>query len=173
MNNRNEISLMGLSVLVVEDEALLRRRLSAHLKALGAAVTAVESLGMARNEISTQAFDFVLLDVNLPDGVGLDLLREGVLSPSISVVVMTAQGGVDIAVEAMRLGAIDFLTKPFDLAVLPLVMQRARQVRQSSRVAEHVRETEGETPFFFGTSLAPLQEQLNKILAADIRLQSR
>ena len=173
MKNENEVSLAGLSVLVVEDEPLLRRRLVAHLTALGADVTGVEDLGAARKEIATHGFDFVLLDVNLPDGMGLDLLREGVLSPSTGVVVMTAQGSVDIAVEAMRLGAIDFLAKPFEFAVLPLVMQRARQVRQSSRVAEHVRETEGETPFFFGTSLAPLQEQLNKILAADIRLQSR
>ena len=173
MKKEDEISLAGLSILVIEDETLLRRRLTAHLTALDADVTSVENLGAARKEISAHGFDFVLLDVNLPDGMGLDLLREGVLSTSTGVVVMTAQGGVDIAVEAMRLGAVDFLAKPFDFAMLPLVMRRARQVKQSSRVAEHVRETEGEKPFFFGTSLAPLQDQLGKILAADIRLQSR
>lgn len=169
----SETSLAGLSVLVVEDEALLRRRLTAHLAALGADVSGVEDLSAARKAIAAREFDFVLLDINLPDGVGLDLLREGAVSPSTGVVVMTAQGGVERAVEAMRLGAVDYLAKPFDFSLIPLVMRRARQVRQSSRVAEHVRETEGETPFFFGSSLAPLRDQLDKILAADIRLQSR
>jgi DNA-binding NtrC family response regulator len=173
MKAGNEISLAGLSVLVVDDEALLRRRLMAHLSALGAEVTGGEDLAAARKQIAAHEFDFVLLDINLPDGLGLDLLREGSLSPTTGVVVMTAQGGVESAVEAMRLGAVDYLAKPFDFALLPLVMRRARQARQSTRVAEHIRETEGETPFFFGSALAPLREQLDKILAADIRLQSR
>ena len=173
MKDGNETSLAGLSVLVVDDEALLRRRLTAHMAALGAEVTGAEDLADARKQIAAREFDFVLLDINLPDGLGLDLLREGALSPTTGVVVMTAQGGVESAVEAMRLGALDYLGKPFDFALLPLVMRRARQVRQSSRVAEHVRETEGEAPFFFGSSLAPLRDHLDKILAADIRLQSR
>jgi two-component system response regulator AtoC len=87
--------------------------------------------------------------------------------------VMTAQGGVEGAVEAMRLGALDYLLKPFDPGLLPLVMRRARQARQSSRAAEHLQEGEGDARFFFGESLAPLREQLQKIIAADRRLQSR
>jgi DNA-binding NtrC family response regulator len=173
MNDGNGKTLAGLSVLVVEDEALLRRRLAAHLEALGADVTSVETLDAARNQISALEFDFVLLDINLPDGSGLDLLRTGRISPATGVVVMTAQGGVDTAVEAMRLGALDYLTKPFEPAVLPLVMRRARQARQSSRVAEHLREADKGADFFFGESLEPLRDQLEKILAADRRLQSR
>jgi len=173
MNGGNENSLAGLSVLVVDDEAMLRRRLAAHLEALGADVTGVENLAAARNQIAALEFDFVLLDIHLPDGLGLDLLRAGIISPTTGVVVMTAQGGVEGAVEAMRLGALDYLVKPFDPAVLPLVMRRARQARQSSRVAEHAREAGGESLFFFGDSLAPLRKQLEKILAADRRLQTR
>ena len=173
MKIEKDNSLAGLSVLVVDDELVLCRRLVAHLKALGADVVGVESLGAARQEISVHEYDFVLLDVNLPDGIGLCLLREGVISPGTGVVVMTAQGGAEIALEALRLGAVDYLAKPFDFGVLPLVMRRARQVRQSSRVAEHVREKEEETPFYFGDSLSVLQTQLQRILAADIRLGSR
>jgi len=172
MKDGQNASLAGLSVLVVDDEALLRRRLAAHLVALGADVTGVENLAAARKQTLANEFDFVLLDINLPDGVGLDLLREGALSPATGVVVMTAQGGVESAVEAMHFGALDYLVKPFDPAILPLVMRRARQIRQFSRVAEHIRETEGEEHFFFGDSLAPLRDQLNRILAADCRLQS-
>jgi len=168
-----EMALAGLSVLVVDDEALLRRRLTAHLEGLGADVTGVDSLAAARNQISTLEFDFVLLDIHLPDGVGLDLLRNQGIPPTTGVIVMTAQGGVEGAVEAMRLGALDYLVKPFEPAVLPLVMRRARQARQTSRVVEHTREAVGECSFFFGDSLVSLREQLEKILAADRRLQTR
>jgi DNA-binding NtrC family response regulator len=173
MNSDTEKQLAGLSVLVVDDEAMLRRRLAAHLEALGADVTGVETLAAARNQLAALEFDFVLLDIHLPDGVGLDLLRAGEIPATTGVVVMTAQGGVEGAVEAIRLGALDYLTKPFEPAVLPLVMRRARQARQSSRVAEHERAAGDESLFFFGDSLAELRAQLEKILTADRRLQSR
>lgn len=173
MSTGTENSLAGLSVLVVDDEAMLRRRLSAHLEALGADVTGVGTFGGAQRLLADLEFDFVLLDIHLPDGLGIDLLRRGLAQKGTGVVVMTAQGAVEGAVEAMRLGALDYLVKPFEPAVLALVMRRARQARQSSRLAEHVRESELEAGFFFGASWAPLREQLEKILAADRRLQTR
>ena len=173
MNDGNGKTLAGLSVLVVDDEVMLRRRLAAHLDALGADVTGVETLAAARNQLAALEFDFVLLDIHLPDGVGLELMRNREIPAGTGVIVMTAQGGVEGAVEAMRLGALDYLVKPFDPAVLPLVMRRARQARQSSRVAEHARVAGGEALFFFGDALASLREQLEKMLAADRRLQTR
>lgn len=173
MSNGTENSLAGLSVLVVDDEAMLRRRLSAHLEALGADVTGAGTLSSAKQLLADLEFDFVLLDIHLPDGLGTDLLRAGLAQKGSGVVVMTAEGAIEGAVEAMRLGALDYLVKPFEPAVLALVMRRARQARQSSRLAEHVRENEMEAGFFFGASLAPLRELLEKILAADRRLQTR
>ena len=173
MSDGNGKTLAGLSVLVVDDEVLLRRRLAAHLEALGADVTGVGTLAAAREQLAALEFDFALLDIHLPDGVGLDLLRTGTIQAATGVVVMTAQGGVEGAVEAMRLGALDYLVKPFEPGLLPLVMRRARQARQSSRVAEHARESGDDFLFFFGDSLASLREQLEKILAADRRLQTR
>lgn len=167
-----EKALVGLSVLVVEDEAMLRRRLAAHLEALGADVTSVETLTAARNQITAWAFDFVLLDIHLPDGLGLELMREGTIPSSAGVVVMTAQGGVEGAVEAMRLGALDYLVKPFDPGLLPLVMRRARQARQIARADEHRRRADEDTEFFFGDALTPLRNQLEKIITADRRLQT-
>jgi DNA-binding NtrC family response regulator len=172
-SNEHANALGGLGVLVVDDEMLLRRRIAAHLEALGADVTGAEDLTAARRQLTDSAFDFVLLDIHLPDGLGLDLLRNGDIPQTTGVVVMTAQGGVESAVEAMRLGALDYLVKPFDPALLPLVMRRARQARQSSRASEHVREAQADSDFFFGESLGPLREQLDKILAADRRLQTR
>ena len=172
-DSENPATLAGLSVLVVDDESLLRRRLGAHLETLQADVTGVENLASARRLLRDLEFDFVLLDVNLPDGVGFDLMREKAIPPGTGVIIMTAQGDISGAVEAIRLGALDYLLKPFDPAVLSLVMRRARRARQSSRVEEHVRETDPDSAFFFGPALQPLREQLDRILSADKRMATR
>jgi DNA-binding NtrC family response regulator len=164
-----------MSVLLVEDESLLRKRCAAHLGAHGADVTAVGSKREALEALAGIDFDVAVIDVNLPDGRGTDLLRDDKFAPTTSVVVMTAQGGVDGAVEAMRLGAADYLTKPFDLEELPVRVVKARRVQQARRVEEFRRAGAGggeEEPFFFGRSLAAVEELLRKIVAADVRRQT-
>ena len=167
----DEFNLAGLDILVVEDELLLRKQIAAALERLQADVYTATTLAACRQLLAEQAFGCVLLDVNLPDGVGTDLLRDKAFPPATKVIVMTAQGGVAVAVEAMRLGATDFLSKPFDLAELPLVIARAQRARQSARLEEHRRSDEappGDT-FFFGEAMAALQAMAGKILAADQR----
>ena len=163
--------LAGLDVLVIEDETLLRKQIAAHLESLGADVTGVGTLETARQSLAEFGFDFALLDVNLPDGRGTALLADKSFSPSTGVIVMTADGGVAGAVEAMKLGALDYLVKPFDVAELPLVITRARKTKQAARLDEHRREAEGTSALFFGRSLAALERQLEKILAADRRVE--
>ncbi|MDZ8118135.1 sigma-54 dependent transcriptional regulator [Pontiella sp. NLcol2] len=168
--SRDELSLSGLGVLVVDDEGILRRRISSYLRKLGADTTEAESLTVARELLTEMEFDFIMLDIHLPDGVGLDLMRKREIPDSTGVLVMTAQGGVEGAVEAMQLGALDYLVKPFDPELLPLVMERARGTRQRERVTEHEREADEGAGFFFGESLNPLYQQMQKIIAADLRL---
>jgi DNA-binding NtrC family response regulator len=209
-------ALHGLSLLVLEDEPLLRKRYAGHLESEGAEVVTASTLREATEALGNLDFDVVVLDVNLPDGKGTDLLRSGKIGPTTSALVMTAQGGVSGAVEAMRLGAADYLTKPFDLPDLTLRVLRARRAQHARRAEEFRRDgpgaatatsvaaapagpataqpttakpSVGRTPppssnapaeapvapmdgFFFGQSLAGIQEQLAKILAADQRLQS-
>jgi DNA-binding NtrC family response regulator len=169
-----ESPVAGTGILVVDDEALWRRRLGAYLEKAGAEVTMVGDLAGARNALATLSFDFALVDVNLPDGRGPDLLREGAFSAHTAVVIMTAGGGVTGAVEAMQLGAVDYLTKPFEPEELPLVFARVRRSRQDRRLAEHRREGENprEDEFVFGSALAGLRGQLDRILAADVRMQT-
>ncbi len=135
--------LSGLDILVVEDEALLRKQIGAELEALGAEATGVGTLQAARQALAELAFDFAMLDISLTDGRGTVLLQEKAFSPNTGVIVMTADGGVPSVVECMRLGALDYLVKPFDPAELPLVIARARRTRQSARLEEHRRESEG------------------------------
>ncbi len=168
-----DATLSGLSILIVEDEALLRKQIGAHLEKRGADVTGADTLQAARRFLEGMSFDFVLLDVNLPDGRGTDLLKGKELPADSGIIVMTAEGGVNGAVEAMRLGALDYLVKPFDLAELPLVIGRARQTKQMARLDEHRQREAPERAFFFGGSLASLENQLEKIIAADNRMQER
>jgi DNA-binding NtrC family response regulator len=162
----------GCEVLLIEDDAVLRRRLAAYLATLDAAVTEAVDLAGARRHLAANRFDFALMDLHLPDGEALALLREGVFSENTVVVVMTAFGGVKKAVEAMRLGAGDYLAKPFEPDELPLVFRNCRRLRTAARREEHRAaaagsETEG---FFFGTALAPLRAQLETVLATERRL---
>lgn len=164
--------LAGLSVLIVDDEVLLRKAMAAGLERLGADVVVVGNLAAARQMTRELSLDLVLLDVHLPDGLGTELLKEKAFQDGTSVIVMTAHGAVAGAVEAMRLGASDYLVKPVDAGELPLVVHRVIRARQSARAREHQRadDLQSGQAFFFGSALAALQQQLEKILAADRRV---
>ena len=162
-------TLAGLGILIVEDEPLLRKQLAAQLERLGADATGAATISGARQLIADLSFDFALVDVNLPDGRGTELLQERVFPPHTGVIIMTAQAGVSGAVEAMRLGALDYLVKPFDPLELPLVIGRAQRAKQASR-ADEQRRVEQDA-FYFGSALAGLEAQLQRILAADRRQQ--
>src|SRR5271163_316671 len=144
-------SLAGLQILIIEDEPLLRRQIAAQLEKLGADVTAAADLATGRKFVADQEFDLVFLDVNLPGGLGTDLLKEGIFPAHTAVIVMTAEADLAGAVAALRLGAADYLAKPFEVGELPLVVARARRARQSARAEEHRREDtqrSGELLFF-------------------------
>ena len=103
-------------VLVVEDRDSLRRLLQRALEESGYDVVAAACRSEAERALGERSFDVVLTDLKLPDGDGLDVLRAaGRLDSPPPVVVMTAHGSVAAAVEAMKLGAIDFLEKPVEV----------------------------------------------------------
>ena len=162
----------GCEILLLEDDAPLRKRLAAHLRQLGAEVTEAGTLAEARRLLASLRFEFALADLHLPDGEVLALLREGAFSENTGVVVMTAFGGVKEAVAAMRQGAGDYLAKPFEPEELPLAFARCRSLRRADRREEHrAAETAADAGrFFFGRSLAGVRAQLDTILATERRL---
>src|SRR5205085_375611 len=127
----------GCDVLLLEDDAALRRRLAAFLRGLGVEVTEAGRVDEAKRLLDTLRFEYALIDLHLPDGEGLDLLRAGLFSENTAVVVMTAFGGIKDAVEAMRLGASDYLAKPFEFEQIPIAFRRGRINRASARRDEH------------------------------------
>ena len=163
--------LRGLTVLLLEDEVLLRKRIAGFLEGEGAEVTVVGTVAAARHAAAGMSFDAALLDVNLPDGRGTDLLRDKVFPGTTTVFVITSEGGVAGAVEALRAGAADYLVKPFDPEELPVRLAQARRGLQAKRADEFRRGQEAE--LVFGESLAGVREQLEKIAAADRRLGTR
>ena len=108
-----------LSVLVIDDEPALREVLSLRIADWGHDVRAVEDAALGEREIERQRPNIVLCDLVLPGISGMELLRRVKRrDPSLPIVMMTAHGNVDGAVEAMKLGAMDFLTKPLDTMAL-------------------------------------------------------
>ncbi len=162
----------GTEILLLEDDALLRKRLAAYLEQQGATVSAATTLAEARRLLADLSFDYALLDLHLPDGEALTLLREKLISENTPTVLMTAYGGVAQAVEAIRLGATDFLTKPIDPDQLAHAFTRTREAKTAARRQEHrARETAATADLFFGPSLSALRAQLDTILAAERRIE--
>ena len=119
---------MRASILVVEDDPVLNRLLVKELGKAGYEVEGADSWQRARARIAAFAPNLVLLDVNLPDANGFGPLAE--IASSRSVVMLTAYGNVNQAVEAMRLGAADYLVKPVNLDELELVIRAALERSQ-------------------------------------------
>jgi two-component system OmpR family response regulator len=106
-------------VLLVEDSRPIGEAIQAHVSGDGHAVDWAQNLATARDFLAVAAYDLVLLDLGLPDGRGIDLLkglrRNG---SSVSVVILSAQDQIAARIEALNEGADDYLTKPFDLSEL-------------------------------------------------------
>ncbi|WP_029890220.1 sigma-54-dependent transcriptional regulator [Polycyclovorans algicola] len=106
-------------VLIVDDEADLCELLEITLSRMGLQTRAVGSVAAARAQLAEQAFDFCITDMRLPDGSGLDLVHHlHGHYPDLPVAVITAHGNTELAVESLKAGAFDFVSKPVDLSVL-------------------------------------------------------
>ncbi len=130
-------STRGLNVLVVDDEANIRKTLGVCLETRGHRVTAVSNAPDAQAEADRQAFDLAFVDLRLGASDGLDLVPVLLAAcPWMKIVVITAYASVATAVEAMRRGAADYLPKPFTPEQVDLVTERIAGVRDMERRIE-------------------------------------
>ncbi len=121
----------NLLVLIVDDEASQREVLSGYLKKKKHTVHQASSVQEAIVKIRSQHFDLVLTDYKMPGKTGFDLLQEiKKIDTEAVVVLMTAFGTIEGAVEAMRAGAYDYLGKPIELDEIDLLIQRLQERRQ-------------------------------------------
>src|SRR4249919_825621 len=123
------------SALVVDDERDIRELLVLTLGRMGLRVDTAADVASAKAQLAADKYDLCLTDMRLPDGTGLDLITHmSQRYPETPVAMITAYGNVDAAVNALKAGAFDFVSKPVDLAVLRRLVQHALELNEQRRV---------------------------------------
>lgn len=144
---------MSTNVLIVDDEENARRNIGEYLTAKGYEVTGAGTLKEARDFINTGVGDVILLDVQLPDGYGPNLLYEvNSLAARPPIIVITGYGDIEMAVDVMKNGAHDFLTKPINMQHLEQSIERAQEIVTMRRELAYLREKQSNINFIVGKS---------------------
>ncbi|MCJ7648913.1 MAG: sigma-54 dependent transcriptional regulator [Candidatus Lokiarchaeota archaeon] len=135
---------MSYTVLIIDDEENARKNIAEYLDSSGFEVLQAGSIKEGKEILKNGIADIVLLDVQLPDGFGTDLLKEINSQPvRLPVILITGYGNIEMAVEAMKSGAHDFLTKPIvDLENLISSIKRAAEIIQMRRELNHLRQAQ-------------------------------
>lgn len=144
------------TIIVVDDEPHMRAILTANLQQDGHVVIEANGVVEARGAITGNEYEVVITDHKMPDGSGIDVLnlvRQD--DPTASVIFLTAVGSIELAVESIRGGAFDFLTKPFLPEVIRATAQRATEhtklLRENSRLKDTVSRLEGSSEIIGST----------------------
>lgn len=124
--------------LVVDDEEDLRLLMRMTLKRMDIDCYVADCLQQAKALLKKHSFDICLTDLNLPDGSGLNLVREiNQLYPQLPVAVITAYGSMDIAIDALKAGAFDFVSKPIELPRLKTLIEQALKVNAQAPLSNN------------------------------------
>jgi DNA-binding NtrC family response regulator len=119
------------TILIVDDEKLIRWSMRQKLESWGYLVSEAENLKEAEQKLHQEPPDLVTLDVRLPDGSGIDFLKLAKGGHAdLPVIMITAFGVVDIAVQALRMGAYDFIEKPINFEKLQNSLRNALEARR-------------------------------------------
>jgi len=158
-----------MKALIVEDSSTLCAIYEAYLAGLGLEIHTATTLDDARASLSRLKPDFVLLDIELPDGNGLDLLSEtGRMTPAPVSVVMTGHG-TEWAERALDKGAADFLAKPFDSIRLRVTVQNAMRRKELNDQIDSLSQKRGQLGGLIGSSppMRAVYDAVERIAAAD------
>jgi two-component system response regulator AtoC len=157
---------------LVEDEKIMRIALEDALKGAGYEVVSFEAGKAALDALEQDGFDVAVTDVRLPDIDGFDIVRRITRRKDAPVIVMTAYGTIKNAVEAMKLGAFDYITKPFALDEFLLLIERALElkrlrdenIRLKKALDEHYR-----SPYMIGesTEMKKVFSLIERVSASD------
>ena len=119
-----------LNIMVVDDELIVRESLKGWLEKFGYGVDTAEDAQDALKKLETETYDLLFVDIKMPGMDGIELLKRVKEDlPDVIVVMITAHGSIESAIEAMKAGASDYLMKPFDPENLQLLIQKLAQVK--------------------------------------------
>ena len=135
---------MTVTALVVDDEVDLCRLMQITLTKMGIKSDVAYTLSQARAYWQQNNYDFCLTDLKLPDGSGLELVKDISNNSSTPIAVITAHGSMDLAIEALKLGAFDFVNKPLELPRLRQLVENALKVIHQNNEAETTPESSPE-----------------------------
>ncbi|UCC43939.1 MAG: sigma-54-dependent Fis family transcriptional regulator [Candidatus Zixiibacteriota bacterium] len=127
-------------ILVVDDEPKMTSLICGQLEDAGQSVVTCTDPTKALALIEKHAFDIIITDLSMPEVSGMVLLEKGLAKEGTDVIMMTAYGSVDTAVEAMKKGAADYLIKPFSLDELELLVDRILRRQKDSHLIKHYRD---------------------------------
>jgi DNA-binding NtrC family response regulator len=156
----------SIRLLIVDDDEELSRTLVSRFQRLGTAVTAASTLAEALALVEAKTFDVALLDYNLPDGTGIQLLEQlKKQQPELEAIMLTGHGSIETAIQAMRLGAYDYLTKPFRLPELDIHIQKAyEKVRLARRERQWVDQIRFESPRYRLVGSSPVMQKVIQVI---------
>ena len=146
------------TALIVDDERDIRELLVLTLGRMGLRISTAANLAEAREQLAVHRYDLCITDVRLPDGNGIELVHEIARNhPSTPVAMITAFGSMDLAVEALKAGAFDFVSKPVDLSVLRGLVRHALELGTPADTSGTAPASADNGPRLLGDSL-PMQE---------------
>ena len=159
---------MGQDILIIDDERLVLDLFTKFLSSKGYTITTAPTLAAARDALASKDFHAVIIDQHLPDGKGVELIKDvRATSPTAAIVMITGQADVPLAVEAMQNGADNFLTKPVRLNELAVFLEKSLEVVSLRRRAKTSDLLKKRGQFFFGMSSAMGQVLEMSRIAAD------
>ncbi len=161
-----------MNILLIEDERITRRTLEDALRGAGHEVVACDNGGDGLSRVSEGSFDVVITDLRLPGIGGLDVLRAArQKDPDCTVLMMTAYGSVETAVEALKIGAYDYLTKPFSpeklLNMLVKIAELKQALTDNTKLRRRLQTLEERTLVGNSAAMRALQETIRVVAERD------
>ncbi len=158
-------------ILVVDDEPKISSMVCGVMEDLGHEVQTTVNPAEAIKLLDKHSFDLVVTDISMPEISGMEILKKALEKEGTQVIMMTAYGSVENAVEAMKIGAVDYIEKPFSFEVLEVRIQKVLEQQKQKSLAEHYKkvasaQSEGE---FIGNSAVAenVKELIRKVAASD------
>ncbi len=161
------------NILVVDDELSMRQFLKILLKSAGYNVITAKNGEKALEELANNKFSVILMDYNMPEAIdGLDLLNEfKKRSPNTQIVIITAYASTDQAIKAVELGAVDYVSKPFNVAEIKSIVKKSieeyEKVAQTPNIATKTEPKKISEPIFASKTMEEIFEHAKKIANTD------
>jgi DNA-binding NtrC family response regulator len=160
-------------IIILEDDLVVRKTLEQQLRDRRYDVASASNIAAAQELLGKDSFDLIIVDVKLPDGDGIELLKQLSARPSKPLVVMiSGHGSVDMAVECMSNGAFTFLTKPISTEHLAVTLKKAEEHSQLLKVNQFLSHAEDDDAGYELLGVSPAMENLRQLIRKVARTQA-